>query len=211
MSRLAEPTPPVSEPRSALPAPPAILQQPRVRLMLSIAALTALAAAGGAYAHWSLYGRYQQATNDAYLQADQTTVSPKISGYVAKVLVADNQDVAAGQPLVEIDPVDVQDRLLQTNAQAAKAGAAIEQIKAQIAAQQAQLVQARAQSDAANAADRFALAEVQRYAPSPRAAPIVGSASNNWPLKPPAPALNCKARTPDWRRLSASSPLCKPA
>lgn len=165
MSRPAEPTAPVSEPRSALPAPPAILQQPRVRLMLGLAALVALLLSGGAYAHWSLYGRYQQATNDAYLQADQVTVSPKISGYVAKVLVADNQDVVAGQPLVEIDPVDVQDRLLQTNAQAAKAGAAIEQIKAQIAAQQAQLVQARSQSDAANAADRFALAEVQRYAP----------------------------------------------
>jgi membrane fusion protein (multidrug efflux system) len=175
MPSLVEPSPPVpnaspqisSTPhrKAAKPAGQAILQQPRVRLVLGLVGLAALLLSGGAYAHWSLFGRFQQATNDAYLQADQVTVAPKISGYVAKVLVADNEEVAAGQPLVEIDPVDVQDRLLQTNAQAAKAGAAIEQIKAQVAVQQAQLIQARAQSDAATAADRFALAEVQRYTP----------------------------------------------
>ena len=165
MSSLAEPTIPVSDQAEPAPPRPPVLEQPRVRLMLSVAVLAVLAAGGGLYAHWSLYGRFQQTTNDAYLQADQVTVSPKIAGYVAKVLVGDNQDVAAGQPLVQIDPVDTQDRLLQTSAQAAKAGAAREQIKAQIAAQEAQLDQARAQADAAQAADLFARAEVQRYAP----------------------------------------------
>src|ERR1700742_728289 len=52
---------------------------------------------------WWLHGRFVQSTNDAYLRADQVTVSPKVSGYVQAVYVTDNQTVAAGQPLVKID------------------------------------------------------------------------------------------------------------
>jgi membrane fusion protein, multidrug efflux system len=35
-------------------------------------------------------GRYLQTTDDAYIKADSTIISPKVSGYLAEVLVADN-------------------------------------------------------------------------------------------------------------------------
>src|SRR6185312_3935416 len=62
-------------------------------------------AAGG---YWLLVGRYLEETDDAYLKADTITVSPKIAGYVAEVLVVvrDNQQVAAGQVLTRIDDRD---------------------------------------------------------------------------------------------------------
>ena len=52
---------------------------------------------------WWTHGRFVESTNDAYVQADQVTISPKISGYVEAVYVADNQAVKAGQPLLKID------------------------------------------------------------------------------------------------------------
>jgi membrane fusion protein (multidrug efflux system) len=54
--------------------------------------------------HYETRGKYVEGTNDAYIRADSVTASPKISGYVEQVYVADNQDVKAGQPLVRIDP-----------------------------------------------------------------------------------------------------------
>src|SRR5690348_11128220 len=51
-------------------------------------------------------GRYLESTDDAYVKADSTIVSPKVSGYIAQVLVSDNQPVKAGQLLAEIDDRD---------------------------------------------------------------------------------------------------------
>ena len=42
-------------------------------------------------------GRYLETTDDAYVKADSTLISPKVSGYIAQVLVGDNQAVKAGQ------------------------------------------------------------------------------------------------------------------
>lgn len=60
-------------------------------------ALTAGIATAADYGHhyWTV-GRFQQTTDDAYVKADSTTVAPKVSGYIAAVLVQDNQRVAAG-------------------------------------------------------------------------------------------------------------------
>ena len=41
-------------------------------------------------------GRYLESTDDAYVKADSTIISPKVSGYIAQVLVGDNQPVKAG-------------------------------------------------------------------------------------------------------------------
>ena len=51
-------------------------------------------------------GRYLESTDDAYVKADSTIISPKVSGYIARVLVGDNQPVKAGQLLAEIDDRD---------------------------------------------------------------------------------------------------------
>jgi membrane fusion protein (multidrug efflux system) len=63
------------------------------------------AAAIGGVRYWT-YGRFIESTDDAYVQADSTVIAPKVSGYVAAVMVQDNQRVRAGQTLALIDDRD---------------------------------------------------------------------------------------------------------
>jgi membrane fusion protein (multidrug efflux system) len=93
------------------------------------------------------------------------TVSPKISGYVAEVLIADNQDVKVGQPLVRIDPRDYTAKVAQAKAQIAEAGAAVDSARASIQEQYATIEQSRAQLAAARAKAAHDAAEVARYRP----------------------------------------------
>jgi membrane fusion protein, multidrug efflux system len=65
--------------------------------------------------YW-LYARSHETTDDAFIDAHVTPVSPKVSGYVAKVHVRANQQVKKGDLLVEIDPRDYQARLDQAKA-----------------------------------------------------------------------------------------------
>ena len=46
-------------------------------------------------------GRYLESTDDAYVKADSTIIAPKVSGYIAEVLVSDNQPVKTGQLLAQ--------------------------------------------------------------------------------------------------------------
>ena len=52
--------------------------------------------------YWTV-GLFMESTDDAYVKADSTTVAPKVSGYIAEVLVDDNQPVKKGQILARID------------------------------------------------------------------------------------------------------------
>ena len=133
-----------------------------VLLLLLIAGL----GAGG----WWLYryqttGKYLQSTDDAYVQADAVTISPKISGYVEEVLVKDNQEVMPGQPLVRIDARDYRAQVAQASASIDVAHANAEAARAQIHEQDAAIAQARAQLMSAQAQAEFAASEVRRYAP----------------------------------------------
>ena len=56
------------------------------------------------YAYYDRHIRYFQETNDAKIEADQVTISSKLSGYVRSVGVSDNQPVTKGALLAEIDP-----------------------------------------------------------------------------------------------------------
>ena len=142
------------------------LKSERLRIGAAIAVVLALAGfAAAAGFHWWVVDRFMQGTNDAFLQADQVTVAPKVSGYVEEVLVADNQEVAAGQPLVRIDTRNLQARLEQAKAQADQERASIAQVEAQIRQQEAGLQQAEAQQAGSRTSAAFAAREVERYAP----------------------------------------------
>jgi membrane fusion protein (multidrug efflux system) len=65
--------------------------------------------------YW-LYARSHESTDDAFIDGHVTQISPKASGYVAKVYVNDNQLVKAGDLLVEIDGRDYQAQLQQAQA-----------------------------------------------------------------------------------------------
>lgn len=72
-------------------------------LFLAIIVLLCL----GAYL---FYHAGEESTDDAAIAAHVLTVSPKISGYVKRVIMEDNQRVKAGDLLVEMDPTDYQIR-----------------------------------------------------------------------------------------------------
>jgi membrane fusion protein (multidrug efflux system) len=103
------------------------------------------------YNYWA-DGRFMISTDDAYVQADTSFVSPKISGYVDKVLVSENQQVKAGDPLFVIDQGDYKIAVGQAEAQIATLAKTLDRIDAQTKAAQASLTQAQAAKIADQAA-----------------------------------------------------------
>ncbi len=63
-------------------------------------------------------------TDAAYVQADSSSVAPKVRGLVSQVLVAHNQAVKRGDPLVRIDPEEFDARVASADADIANAEAA---------------------------------------------------------------------------------------
>jgi len=113
--------------------------------------------------YWFTELRWLESTDDAYTQADNTIISPKIAGYISELLVTDNQVVKAGQLLLRIDPRDYQAAVDQAEADVASAEANIRNIDAQITAQQAVVDQARADIASAQANLTFSQQEYARY------------------------------------------------
>jgi membrane fusion protein (multidrug efflux system) len=116
-----------------------------LRAVLTIgASLFALAGAG--YFGWQYWtvGRFQVSTDDAYVKADNTTISPKVSGYISAVLVGDNEQVKAGQILARIDDRDFQVALDQAKADVAAAKAVVATKQSLLAAQQSVIEAAQA-------------------------------------------------------------------
>lgn len=161
---MAEHTPDATDTIPAEDSPSAF-KRPGVRLVLL--AVAAIAVIGGIawFLRYQSYGRYQQSTNDAYVQADAVTVSPKVSGYVEQVFVEDNQPVKAGQPLVRIDARDYDAQSAQAQAQIDVARANAVGVQAQIHEQQAAITRAQADLAAARSDAAFAHSEVARYEP----------------------------------------------
>jgi len=126
-------------------------------LMLAI-----IAGAIGGVLLWR-HSRSHESTNDAYIDVVSEHVSPRIAGQVIRVLVNDNQDVKAGQPLVELDPADYQNQLAQAVAEHSRAEAQLSQTKAQQAIAEAQLEQARANVAAAEANASNTASDWRRY------------------------------------------------
>lgn len=118
-------------------------------------------AVGGAF--WWVDRRHYETTDNAFVQADKVTVAPLIEGYVAEVLVDDNQAVRPGQVLVRIDPSSIRARLAQAEANAAALDAAIAQVDDKARLEQAMIAQKAAAVDSARAQARWAGAEVARY------------------------------------------------
>ncbi len=104
-------------------------------------------------------GRYLETTDDAYVKADSTIISPKVSGYIADVLVGDNQSVKAGQLLARIDDRDFRTALEQAQADVAGSEAAVRNFDAQLALQQPIIEQGTADVVAAEANLKFAQEE----------------------------------------------------
>ena len=74
---------------------------------------------------WRYFASYED-TDDAQIDGHLNSISARVSGHVLKLMVDDNQYVAAGTPLIEIDPKDYQVALDQAKADYADAVAMAE-------------------------------------------------------------------------------------
>jgi membrane fusion protein (multidrug efflux system) len=175
--RIGEPLPEIAV---APEAPGETLRAATVRYGRRILLLTAAAAALAATAafgwhYWSV-GRFQVSTDDAYVQADNTTIAPKVSGYIADVSVADNETVTAGHVLARIDDRDYRVALAQAGASVDQSRSALASSRASLENQQSTIEAARAALAVDKANLTFAEQENRRY--SDLAATGSGSAQN---------------------------------
>jgi len=133
------------------------------RLLLAGAAVAALS--GAVWYGWDYWtvGRFQVSTDDAYVKADNTTIAPKVSGYLSAVLVGDNEHVKAGQVLARIDDRDFVVALDQAKADVAAAQATVASKQAQLDVQQAVITAAKATIEVDVATKTFAGQENKRY------------------------------------------------
>jgi membrane fusion protein, multidrug efflux system len=170
MSILGEERIRVSEPSVRLRESPSgrhqsrVHYRPRLRSVLLAAAAVAALAGAGLYGHyyWTT-GRFLVSTDDAYLQADNVLISPKVAGYISEVPVVDNQPVKAGQVLARIDDRDYRTALAVARANVDSAQADIANLGQQIAEQRFSVTEAQTTVESDQAALTFSGQDYQRY------------------------------------------------
>jgi membrane fusion protein, multidrug efflux system len=135
----------------------------RKRLVpLVVGGLTVIAVGAGGSVWWSNKQKYER-TDNAFVQADKAPIASQIEGYVAEVLVDDNQPVQAGQVLVRIDPATIKARLAEAEAKAAALEAAVAQVDDKAKLEQALIAEKAAGVQSAHAQAQFAGSESERY------------------------------------------------
>ena len=76
------------------------------KLGLGVAVVALLAGASWYGYDWYTVGRFMVSTDDAYVQADTSTLSAKVAGYVAELPVPENTFVNAGTTILKLDDGD---------------------------------------------------------------------------------------------------------
>jgi membrane fusion protein (multidrug efflux system) len=132
--------------------------------LLGIAGAIGFAAAAAYGMHYWQVERFLVETDDAYVQADSIIIAPRIAGYIAEVLVKDNQPVKAGQLLARIDDRDLRTALDQAAADREAAQHQVANLDAQLRLQASLIAEAEAQLASAEAAAGFAAQDQKRYA-----------------------------------------------
>jgi membrane fusion protein, multidrug efflux system len=139
-----------------------------IPLVVLLAAAGILFGVAGHLTEWQ-GNQPDQKTDDAYLRADMTPLSTRISGTIRKVNVGDYQSVKAGQVLIELDDDDYRAALNQAQAGLAASEASLADNQAakriqdaQIDAAKAGILQAEASIDAAKAGVAATAPEVDR-------------------------------------------------
>jgi membrane fusion protein (multidrug efflux system) len=134
------------------------------RTVLLLALGLALAAAAGNYGYrWWQVGRFIETTDDAYAGGNVTPVAPHVAGFIAAILVGDNQRVRAGQVLIRLDGRDFEAAFNHARAVAEQRQAVLAALAAQYALQQSKIRQAAADLAAKAARAAFAGEDAVRY------------------------------------------------
>ena len=138
----------------------AVLPKKLVPLAVGGVVAVGLVVGGGV---WWMNKQKFETTDNAFIQADKVSVAPQVDGYVAEVLVADNQHVQAGQVLVRLDTAPLKAALAQAEANAAALDAAVRAVDDKARLEQAMIAQKAAGVAAAHAESQLAQAELARY------------------------------------------------
>ena len=146
---MPEAKPAEQAPAAAEPQPAPMKKKRSFKPVIFGAAFLAAATAGVYYGHeyWTV-GRFMVKTDDAYLQADITVLSPRIQGYVSEILFKENERVKAGDPVIRLDDGDYTIALEVARNRAATLTDTLARIDAQEAAAKTGVQQARANRDA---------------------------------------------------------------
>jgi multidrug resistance efflux pump len=162
---------------------------------LAIAGALALMALTIGASNWWTHGRFVQTTDNAYIRADISVIAARVGGYVESVDVADNQVVAAGDPLLHLEAADYEAAAAQARANLSRAEAEFASIGAQ---------RALASSDVARyrpLARRGILSPAGMQEIEARAAQMGGSAAAS-PRSPPPNSISsapwCAPRSRAW-------------
>jgi len=139
-------------------SPPPSRRWPKILAAALI--IAALIAAGTLY---FLHARHYESTDDAFIDGNISQISAQIGGRVTKLLVQDNQQVTAGQVLLELDPRDEQMHADQMEAQRDQAQAQLDQTRANLPVRQAELAQAGANVRVAQAEQQQSQRDLGRY------------------------------------------------
>jgi membrane fusion protein (multidrug efflux system) len=128
-----------------------------------LVAVVILAVVAGVIFYYIRFVAPYESTDDAFIEGYVTVVSPRVSGPVIRLLVRDNQEVKAGDPLLEIDPNDFETKLAQARADLATARSQQEQARAQVAVDDAKAAQQLAVVKSAEAEAQRTAADWKRY------------------------------------------------
>ncbi len=134
----------------------------RRRFIFPVIVIAALAAGGWYGYEWWTNGRFMISTDDAYIEGDIASISPKVSGYIEKVNVVANQRVKAGDPLITLDKEDYRIAADQAQAQIDTEKLSLQRFDAQIVGADASVQQAQAQKTALQATVRGAEITLKR-------------------------------------------------
>ncbi|MCK1791254.1 efflux RND transporter periplasmic adaptor subunit [Pseudomonas violetae] len=124
---------------------------PRKRkIMLVILAIVVILAGAGVWAYHELYGRWNESTDDAYVNGNVVEITPLVTGTVVSIGADDGDLVHEGQVLINFDPSDAEVGLQSAQANFARTVrqvrglySNVDGMKAQVNAQQAEVQKAQ--------------------------------------------------------------------
>ena len=150
----------MSTPSASVPAAESSSSRP---ILIGILALFVVVGGYFGFRHY-LFVRAHEETDDAQVDGDISPVLPRVSGYVAQVLVKDNERVAAGQTLVILDPHELDLRIASAEAAQRSAEAATRTAEAALANAVAAQAVAQANVVTATVTEKKAAADLVRDA-----------------------------------------------
>ncbi len=130
-----------------------------LRVLIPLVLLTAAVIYG---VYWYKTGRYIQSTDNAYVRADISALTPRVAGEVIAVHVKDNQAVQMNDLLIEIEPGDYTAKVENARAAVAQAEAALANNGQQRSLQQSMIAEAQAGLNASRASEQQSRREWER-------------------------------------------------